>query len=214
RTRLERALGAAYRIRQELGGGGMSRVFVADEVALGRSVVIKILAPELTGDLSADRFQREITLAARLQHPHIVPLLTAGDAAGAPWYAMPLADGETLRARLAQGALPVPEAVRLLRDLAGALAYAHEHGVIHRDIKPENILLSDGRAVVTDFGVAKALVEANRTGPGAQTTIGVVVGTPAYMAPEQAAGDTQLDHRADLYAFGVVAYELLTGHHP
>ncbi|HEV7367106.1 MAG TPA: protein kinase [Gemmatimonadales bacterium] len=217
---LQQALGAAYVIERELGGGGMSRVFVAHEAALGRKVVVKVLRPELAEGLSTDRFKREVRLAARLQHPHIVPLLAAGEMnGGVLFYTMPLVDGESLRARLArEGALPIAGAVRILCDVAGALAYAHRIGVVHRDVKPENILLSDGGAVVADFGIAKA-ISASREGDGdarrssTLTAVGTSLGTPAYMAPEQATGDV-VDHRADLYALGVVGYEMLAGWAP
>ena len=190
----------------------MSRVFVAEETALGRQVVIKVLPPELAASLSLDRFRREIHLAASLQHPHIVPLLSAGQAGELLYYTMPLVEGESLRARLRRdGELPVPEAVRILRDVADALSYAHRHGVVHRDIKPDNVLLSDGHALVTDFGVAKALDEARQS---SLTSTGLALGTPAYMAPEQAAADPHTDHRADLYALGVLGYEILAGQPP
>ena len=212
-ARLQSALGAAYRVREELGGGGMGRVFVATETALDRPVVIKVLPPDLAPGLSVERFRREIQLAAKLQHPHIVPLLSAGAVEGLLYYTMPLIEGESLRTRLArQGELPIPEAVRILRDVADALAYAHEHALVHRDIKPDNVLVSGKHALVTDFGVSKALSTA--TGTSTLTSIGVALGTPAYMAPEQAAADPNTDHRADIYALGVVAYELLTGHPP
>jgi TolB-like protein len=211
--RLQSALGPAYRLERELGGGGMSRVFVAEETALGRRVVLKVLPPELGAGLSVDRFRREIQLAASLHHPNIVPLLTAGEADGLLYYTMPLIDGDSLRTRLArEGELPIGEAVRLLRDVVDALACAHEHGVVHRDIKPDNVLLSRHHALVTDFGVAKALSEA--TGPNALTSVGVALGTPAYMAPEQATADPHVDHRADIYAVGAMAYEMLTGRPP
>ena len=220
--RLREALGTAYSIERELGGGGMSRVFVANEAALGRKVVVKVLRSDLTEGLSAERFKREVRLAARLQHPHIVPLLTAGALeAGVLYYTMPFVDGETLRVRLTrEGALPVPDAVRIMRDIASALAYAHRAGIVHRDIKPENILLSDGGAVVADFGIAKA-IRASREGFAEEdlrrsstlTAAGTSLGTPAYMAPEQGAGDP-VDHRADLYALGVVTYEMLAGRAP
>ncbi len=207
-----------YRIERELGGGGMSRVFLAEEIALGRDVVIKVLAPELAEGISAERFAREVKLAARLQQANIVPLLSAGIADGVPWYTMPFVRGESLRASLAQAHLAtVPEAVGILRDVARALAYAHAEGVVHRDIKPENILLSGGAAVVTDFGIAKAIRDSRTidgTGHATLTHVGGSIGTPAYMAPEQAAGDPDTDHRADLYAWGVVAWELLAGTHP
>ena len=214
RASLERSLAGSYTIERELGGGGMSSVFVAEETALGRRVVIKTLPTELARAVSGDRFRQEIRLAARLNHPHIVPLLAAGESQGVPYFTMPYVDGESLRARLAKGPLPIAEAVSLLRDVAKALAYAHGHGVVHRDIKPDNVLLSAGSAVVTDFGVAKALTAATDSGLGGITTLGVVLGTPAYMAPEQGSGDPATDHRADIYAFGCLAYEVLTGAPP
>jgi serine/threonine-protein kinase len=212
-ARLQAALGSAYRIERELSGGGMSRVFVATETALDRHVVIKVLPPDLAAGLNVERFRREIQLAAKLQHPHIVPLLSAGAADGLLYYTMPLIEGESLRAKLArQGEFPIAEGVRILAEVADALAYAHAHGLIHRDIKPDNVLLSGKHAVVTDFGVSKALSSA--TGGGDLTSIGVALGTPAYMAPEQAAADPNMDHRADIYALGVLAYEVLTGQPP
>ena len=194
----------------------MSRVFVARELALGRAVVVKVLPPELSGVMSAERFRREIQLAASLHHPHIVPVLTAGDANGLLYYTMPLVDGESLRSKLSrEGELPIHDAIRLLQQIADALSYAHEHGVVHRDLKPENILISGRHAHVVDFGVAKALSASAVSGSeSGLTSIGVALGTPAYMAPEQAAADPQSDHRVDLYALGVVAYEVLTGAHP
>src|SRR5881397_2157345 len=191
----------------------MSRVFVAQEVRLGRQVVVKVLPPALAAGVSADRFEREIQLAARLQHPHIVPLLTAGSAGDLLYYVMPHIEGESLRARLAhEHELPIGDAVRILRDVCDALAYAHGQGIVHRDVKPDNVLFSGKHALVTDFGVAKAVAES--TGKGTLTSLGVALGTPAYMAPEQAAADPNTDHRADIYALGVVGYELLTGHPP
>ncbi|HEY7636664.1 MAG TPA: serine/threonine-protein kinase, partial [Gemmatimonadales bacterium] len=193
--RLQAALGAAYHLERELGGGGMSRVFVAEETALGRKVVLKVLPPELGAGLSVDRFRREIQLAASLHHPNIVPLFAAGEADGLLYYTMPLIEGDSLRARLArEGELPIGETIRLLRDVVDALSCAHEHDVVHRDIKPDNVLITRHHALVTDFGVAKALSEA--TGPTALTSVGVALGTPAYMAPEQASGDAHVDHRA------------------
>ena len=194
----------------------MSRVFLAHEHALGRRVVIKVLAPELAHELSAERFAREIQLSSQLQHPNIVPVLAAGAAPEMPYYTMPFIDGESLRARLTRlpdsTRIAVASAIEILRDVARALAYAHAQGVVHRDIKPENILLAHDAAVVADFGVAKATAAALISGPVSSTLThaGVTLGTPAYMSPEQAAGDPTVDHRADLYAWGVVAYECQT----
>jgi eukaryotic-like serine/threonine-protein kinase len=213
--RLGDALADRYRIERELGGGGMSRVFLAEETRLGRRVVVKLLSPELGAGVSAERFEREIKLAARLQHPHIVPLLAAGDVNGLPYYTMPYVAGASLRERLQSGPIPAKEAHDILRDVARALAYAHRQGIVHRDIKPENVLLSEGAAMVADFGVARAIsAAATLAGESTITQIGTQIGTPAYMAPEQAAGDPDVDFRADLYAFGVMAYELLAGQHP
>ena len=194
----------------------MSRVFVATEAAFGRKVVIKVLPPEMTEGLSVDRFKREIGLAARLQHPHIVPVHTAGEANGLPYFTMPFVDGHSLRERVAKnGALPITDAIGFMRDVAKALAYAHDQGVVHRDIKPDNVLLTGGSAVVTDFGVAKALSASKTQAPGGTLTqVGTSLGTPAYMAPEQAAADPDTDHRADIYAFGVMSYEMLAGQPP
>jgi serine/threonine-protein kinase len=215
RAQLQATLGDAYTLERELGGGGMSRVFVATETALGRKVVVKVLPAETAAQVSIERFKREIMLAARLQHPHIVPLHSAGESQGLPYFTMPFVEGESLRVRLAkQGELPVSEAIRILREIASALSYAHEHGIVHRDIKPDNVLLSGGSAMVTDFGVAKALSASSNAEHGAATSLGVALGTPAYMAPEQATADPAMDHRADIYAFGVLAYELLTGQPP
>ena len=208
---LRAALGDAYVIERELGGGGMSRVFLAEERALGRRVVIKTLPPEIAAAINADRFRREIQLAASLQHPHIVPVLASGDGGGLLWYSMPHIEGQSLRALIErEGSLPPATGVRLLRDIADALEHAHNKGVVHRDIKPENILLSGNHAMVTDFGIAKALATA-RQDEAAATVEGLVIGTPAYMAPEQAAGDRQVDQRADVYALGAVGYEMLAG---
>ncbi|MGH7673821.1 MAG: protein kinase domain-containing protein [Gemmatimonadales bacterium] len=213
RDQLQSALGPLYRLTRELGGGGMSRVFLAEEVGLGRSVVIKVLPPEMGAAVSVERFRREIQLAAKLQHPHIVPLLTAGAGGDLLYYVMPHVEGESLRARLVRDReLPVGEAVRILRDVTDALAYAHGHGIVHRDIKPDNVLLSGKHALVTDFGVAKAVSQS--TGATALTSLGVALGTPAYMAPEQAAADPNTDHRADIYAVGALAYEMLSGRPP
>jgi len=212
-SRLQDALGQAYRVEKELGGGGMSRVFLAEEVRLGRKVVIKVLPPEMAAGVNVERFEREIQLAANLQHPHVVPLLTTGASGDLLYYVMPFIKGESLRAKLArEGELPVGETVRTLKEVADALAYAHRNGVVHRDIKPDNVLLSEGHAVVTDFGVAKAVSAS--TGASSLTSLGVALGTPAYMAPEQAVADPNVDHRADIYALGAMAYEMLCGRPP
>ena len=195
----------------------MSRVFVGVERALNRAVVVKVLPGEMAGHLSVERFRREITIAARLQHAHIVPLLSSGEFQGLPYFTMPFVDGESLRARLVRdGPPPLNETIRILREVASALAYAHAHDVIHRDIKPDNVLLSSGAAMVTDFGVAKALDAAGNARGGAfgTTSAGIAIGTPTYMAPEQAVADPTVDHRADLYAWGILAYELITGAPP
>lgn len=226
REQLDRLLGDSFSIERELEGAGQSRVFVAEERALGRSVVLKVLPPRLTDGVDDARFQREVRVAARLQHPNIVPLLAAGmgvaDPDGQPrpirWFSMPYIEGETLRDRLVRrGALPLPEALRLLRELASAIAYAHERGIVHRDLKPENVLLSHGVAMISDFGVAKALDDASeeavRTGRRL-TSVSMALGTPLYSAPEQIGSARQVDHRADLYTFGTVAYEMLAGSAP
>lgn len=220
REQLQDTLGAAYVLERELGGGGMSRVFLAQDRSLERLIVIKVLLPELAAGMSVDRFRREILLAAKLQHPHIVPVHAAGESHGLPYFTMPYVDGESLRGRLARdGELPVSDTLRILRDVASALNYAHSRGVVHRDIKPDNVLLSSGVAVVTDFGVAKALtVSASTAHSGSSssssTSTGLALGTPTYMAPEQATADPSMDHRVDIYAFGIMAYEMLTGQPP
>ena len=209
---LQTALGSTFTIERELGGGGMARVFVATERALGREVVLKVLRPEIAESVSVERFRRETQLAARLQHPHIVPLFGGGESHGFLYYTMPLIEGESLRARLlAQRQLSVAEALRLARESAEALGYAHARGVVHRDIKPENILLSDGHALVTDFGIARAV---GAEGSDRLTSVGLVVGTPAYMSPEQASGEIEVDGRSDVYSLGCVLYEMLAGEPP
>ncbi|MGQ0649958.1 MAG: protein kinase domain-containing protein [Gemmatimonadaceae bacterium] len=221
RQDVQAALGSAYRIESELGRGGMSRVFVAEEVALGRKVVVKVLSPELAAGFSIERFRREIAVTARLQHPNIVPILTAGDVQGLPYFTMPYVEGESLHARIARGGpLPIADIVEILRDVTQALAHAHERGVVHRDVKPDNVLLSGSAATVTDFGIAKAIAS-SRThadvpieGSGTLTTAGTAVGTPAYMSPEQATADPSTDHRSDLYSLGAMAYEMLSGSPP
>jgi serine/threonine-protein kinase len=212
-ARLAAALADRYRVERELGQGGMATVYLAEDLKHRRKVALKVLRPELAATLGPDRFFREIEVAAGLQHPHILPLHDSGEAEGFLYYVMPFVDGENLRGRLNRhGELPIHEAVRLLAEVADALAYAHGQGVVHRDIKPDNVLLSGRHALVTDFGVAKAVSEA--TGRQPLTTAGVALGTPAYMAPEQAAADPQLDHRVDIYALGAMGYELLAGRPP
>ena len=215
---LATALGPSYRVTRELGAAGMSRVFVVEETTLEREIVVKVLPPELAAGLSTERFRTEIQHAAKLQHPHIVPVLTAGvmtfgTGGYGPYYTMPRIRGESLRDRLQrEGPLPPATVRRILLDVVDALAHAHEHGIVHRDIKPENILLSGSHAFVTDFGVSKAL-----TATTAGTTLtqpGLTLGTPGYMAPEQAIADPALDHRADVYSVGIVAYECLGGRRP
>ena len=225
------ALAPALVLDRELAGGAIARVFVAREVALDRRVVAKVLPPALAAGINRDRFRREIQLAAQLQHPHIVPLLAAGevgpvaddaaaDAVGSLYYTMPFIEGESLRAELAERAargarFTSREVLRIFGDVAEALGYAHGRGVIHRDVKPGNVLLLHGHALVTDFGVAKALASSLPASPVAtMTTLGMAIGTPAYMAPEQLAADPAADHRMDLYAAGLVAYELLSGASP
>jgi tetratricopeptide (TPR) repeat protein len=226
--RLQRGLRSTYHVERELGGGGMARIFVATDPTLGRQVVLKVLAPDLAAGLDAERFHREVRLAASLQHPHVVPLHAAGEVDGLLYYTMPFVAGESLRHRLdREGPLPLSEVVRLLREVTDALGFAHRRGIIHRDLKPANILLEEGHALVADFGIAKALVAATGGTPteathatettgttGSITSTGLVLGTPVYMAPEQAANDQSMDHRADLYALGCLAYELLTGRPP
>src|SRR3954465_12801137 len=188
---LKASLGSSYTIARELGGGGMSRVFLADDNALGRQVVIKVLLPELAASVNADRFKREVQLSARLQHPHIVPVLTAGEVNGLPYYVMPFVKGESPRAPLPAGPLAIPEVISILGDVGKALAYAQSDGIVHRDIKPDNILLSGGASTVADFGIAKALAAAQRGGrpegdsptdidESALTSLGTSLGTPAY----------------------------------
>jgi tRNA A-37 threonylcarbamoyl transferase component Bud32/tetratricopeptide (TPR) repeat protein len=214
RNQLQATLSGTYTLERELGGGGMSRVFLAEELRLKRKVVVKVLSPELAQGISVERFEREIQTVAALQHANIVPVHTAGETQGLPYYTMPFVEGESLRARLGHGPLPVAEVVGILRDVSKALAYAHQRGVVHRDIKPDNVLISGDVAVVTDFGIAKAISAARTaSGDATLTQIGTSIGTPAYMAPEQAAGDPLIDHRADIYALGAMAYELLTGQH-
>jgi len=216
-SQLQATLSGAYTLERELGGGGMSRVFVADEIRLGRKVVVKVLSPELAAGISAERFEREIRTAASLQQANIVPVLATGETDGLPYYTMPFVEGESLRHRLSkEPSLSISDILRILGDVARALQYAHARGIVHRDIKPDNVLLSGGTAVVTDFGIAKALSDSRMRAPEGSTLtqLGTSIGTPAYMAPEQAAGDPNVDHRADIYAFGCMAFEILSGKPP
>jgi tetratricopeptide (TPR) repeat protein len=211
--RLSDALSDRYKIERELGSGGMATVFLAEDLKHHRKVAVKVLRPDLTATLGVERFLREIELAAQLQHPHILPLHDSGEAGGFLYYVMPYVEGHSLRERLLrEGELPIADVAQILREVADALSHAHDHGVVHRDIKPDNVMLSGRHAMVTDFGVAKAVSEA--TGRQELTTAGVALGTPAYMAPEQAAADPHLDHRVDIYAVGALAYEMLTGRPP
>ena len=210
---LSAALADRYRIERELGAGGMATVYLAEDLKHRRKVAVKVFRPELAATLGSDRFTREIEVAARLQHPHILSLHDSGEAGGFLYYVMPYVEGVSLRERLTRaGELPIADAVRILTEVVEALAYAHRQGVVHRDLKPDNIMLSGRHPMVMDFGIAKAVSAA--TGSLGTTTAGVALGTPAYMAPEQAVADPQLDHRVDIYALGVIGYELLTGQPP
>src|SRR5688572_24197513 len=212
-SRLEKALAGRYAVERELGHGGMATVHLARDVKHGRTVAIKVLRPDLAQAVGSERFLRDINIAAQLQSPHILPMLESGEADGLLYYVMPYVEGDSLRGRLVkQGSLPPSEAMRLLRDVVDALAHAHRHQVVHRDIKPDNVMIADRHALVMDFGVAKAMSEAK--GTSGLTSIGVSLGTPAYMAPEQAAADPYIDHRADIYSAGVLAYEMLAGKPP
>ena len=208
-------LGDTYSFERELHGGAMSRLFVAMDKTLGRRVAVKVLSRELAAEIKTERFRLEIQLAARLQHPHIVPLLQSGEINGILYYTMPFVEGESLRQRLdREKPLPIQDGIRILRQVASAISYAHRNGVVHRDIKPDNVLLSDEFALVADFGVARALSASAAPGDQRLTSSGVALGTPTYMAPEQALADPEIDHRADIYAFGVLAYEVFTGAPP
>jgi serine/threonine protein kinase len=217
------ALTGQYAIERELGTGGMATVYLGLDLKHRRDVAIKVLRPDLTATLAGDRFIREIEIAARLQHPHIVGVLDSGRVGDVLYYVMPYIPGESLRERITRyGELPLGEGIRILRGIIEALAYAHYEGVVHRDIKPENVLIieSGGRgaarlhAMVADFGVAKALSDSAAAARSDVTSAGIAVGTPAYMAPEQAAADPNIDHRCDIYSLGVVAYEMFVGRTP
>ncbi len=209
-TRLDSILAHRYRLEGEIGSGGMATVYVADDLKHGRRVAVKVLRPELAASLGAERFLREIEIAAQLLHPHILTLIDAGQDDELLFYVMPFVEGETLRHRLERsGELPLQEGLRILREIADALAYAHQRGIVHRDIKPENVLLLGRHALVADFGIAKAVKAAADT--PSLTSTGVALGTPLYMAPEQVFSDSNVDHRADIYTFGVLAYEILAG---
>src|SRR2546425_6143810 len=211
-ARLQSAVADRYAIERELGRGGMATVYLARDLKHHRKVAIKVLKPDLAAALGPERFLREIEIAAGLTHPHILPLHDSGEAGGLLYYVMPYVEGESLRDRLdREGQLPLEDALRIARDVASALAYAHQHDVVHRDIKPENILLAGDQAVVADFGIARAITLA----AGEQLTrTEIAVGTPSYMSPEQAVGGVQVDARSDIYSLGCVVYEMLAGEAP
>jgi serine/threonine protein kinase/tetratricopeptide (TPR) repeat protein len=210
--KLTQALEKKYRIDRELGRGGMATVYLAEDLRHGRDVAVKVLHPDLSSALGADRFLREIRLAARLNHPHILPLFDSGEAEGFLYYVMPYVEGESLREMMnREGRIPIDEACHIARSVAGALDYANKNRIVHRDIKPENIMINEGEAMVMDFGIAKALTAASNE---TLTQIGMVVGTPAYVSPEQAAGEAEIDGRSDQYSLGCVVYEMLTGERP
>lgn len=228
-TRLQAAVGDDYQIEREFASGGQSRLFLADDPTADRKVVIKLLPPEMSGAIEAERFKREIRVLGALQHPHIVPLLGTGHSGEMLWYVMPFIRGDSLSVRLGRGPLPVPEAMRALHEIADALAHAHEADVVHRDLKPENVLFQSGHAMLADFGVAHARLEGLRRSSGVGlgemrrsiamsqgrlTQHGFAVGTPAYMAPEQFIGDDPADARADVYSLAMLGYEMLTGKAP
>jgi eukaryotic-like serine/threonine-protein kinase len=203
-----------YLLERELGRGGMATVYLARDLKHDRLVALKVLRPELAAVLGPDRFLQEIRLTARLQHPHLLTVLDSGETASLLWFTMPYVEGETLRARLDRECeLPLADALTITRNVAGALTCAHKHGIMHRDVKPANVLLEDGEALLADFGIARALAEAGAGGE-ALTATGMAVGTPSYMSPEQAAGEREVDGRADVYALGCVLYEMLAGEPP
>jgi serine/threonine-protein kinase len=213
RDLLQSSLGSGYRLSRELGGGGMAKVFVADDPAVGRRVVVKVLSPDLAAGVNTDRFKREIQVAVSLHHPRIVPVLSAGQSGDdLLYYTMPFIEGETLRALIKRECqLPLDQSLAIAHDVAEALQYAHDQNIVHRDIKPENILIerATGRAVVTDFGIARAIERAADI--TTVTSTGLTLGTPTYMSPEQAAADRDLDGRSDIYSLGCVLYEMLAG---
>jgi len=224
---LQSALGGAYVVERELTAGGQSRLFLATDAFLPRRVVIKLLPPELAGNVALQRFKREIAVLVKLQHPHIVPLIGMGVTDSLIWYVMPFIDGESLEQRLKRGPLPLGEGMRVLHEVSDALAHAHEIGVVHRDLKPANVLFQSGHALLADFGVAHARLEGLRLSTGTTlselrrsmqggrlTDRGFAVGTPGYMAPEQFMGDDPADARADVYSLAMVGYEVLTGRAP
>ena len=214
--RLAEALSGRYVIDREIGAGGMALVYLAEDLKHRRSVAIKVLKPELAATIGSDRFLREIEIAARLSHPHILPLFDSGAAGDLLYYVMPFVPGESLRARLVrERQLPIDDALRLTREIASALGFAHQQGIVHRDIKPENILLADGIALVADFGIARALRSSRANGDTtpALTMTGLALGTPAYMSPEQFTAD-EVDGRSDIYALGCVLFEMLAGQTP
>ena len=212
-AQLQEGLSGSYALERELGRGGMATVFLAHDLKHDRPVALKVLHPELAASLGNDRFQREVRLAARLQHPHILTVYDSGEAGGRLWFTMPYVEGESLRGRLTrERQLPVEDALRIAREAAQALQYAHDQGVVHRDIKPENLLLTrDGNTLVADFGVARAL---SGSGESRLTETGLAIGTPAYMSPEQAMGDRGVDARSDVYSLAAVLYEMLVGQPP
>src|SRR3989454_209161 len=212
REALSAALGDRYRIERVLGRGGMATVYVAEDLRHRRQVAIKVLRPDVAAAIGADRFLREIAIAARLTHPHVLPLIDSGQADGSLYYVMPYVRGETLRERLVrEQRFALKDALRIAREVGAGLDYAHREGFVHRDVKPENVLLADGHAVLADFGIARAIFQA---GGEHVTEVGLAIGTPEYMSPEQAAGDRELDGRCDEYALACVVYEMLAGAPP
>ena len=211
--RVREAFSKSYAVEREVGQGGMATVYLARDLKHARPVALKVLRPELAAAMGGDRFPREIQIVAQLAHPHILPLHDSGELGGFLYYVMPFVEGESLREKLTrEGRLSLHEAVRILREVTDAVAYAHQRGIVHRDIKPDNVMLSGRHALVTDFGVAKALSAAAASDK--LTTVGLALGTPSYMSPEQAMGETDLDHRSDIYALGAMGYEMLTGAPP